>query len=280
MILEHSNYRTFLKSVIVEKQRANPAFSMRAFAKHIGLGQSAVSQVLSGKKNLSFESASRIAQKLKLEEKDAEYFRILVQIETTRDPEVKKALVLKAQTLNSDHKVRDLSVDLFSTIADWYHAVIENLTEIVGFTFTPSEISKTLGISKHEAELAIERLLRLEIIEKDPKHPNKYRRVPEYTLTTSDVPNKALRLFHKQMLEKTIESLETQSPKEKFIGTETIAVSKDSLPQIFELADEFLKKVVKISESSKLKTDVYHLAVQFFNLTPKTQTRFSKGRKI
>jgi uncharacterized protein (TIGR02147 family) len=280
MILEHSNYRTFLKSVIVEKQRANPAFSMRAFAKHIGLGQSAVSQVLAGKKNLSFESASRIAQKLKLEEKEAEYFRLLVQIETTKDPEIKKSLLFRAQSLNSDHKVRDLSVDLFSTIADWYHAVIENLTEVAGFDFTPAEISKCLGISKHEAELAIERLLRLEMIEQDPKDPNKYRRVREYTLTTSQVPNKALRSFHRQMMEKAIDSLETQTPKEKFIGTETIAFSKDSLPQVFELADEFLKKVVKISENSKLKTDVYHLGVQFFNLTPKNQTRFSKGRKI
>ena len=267
MILEHSNYRTYLKSVIAEKQRKSPGFSMRAFARQIGLGQSAVSQVLAGKKNLSLDSAAKIAQKLRLNETEAEYFRLLVQIETTKNHELKKSFLTRAQSLNTNRDIRDLSVDFFASIADWYHIVIENLLDVKNFSFNASEISKLLGITRIEAETAIERLLRLEIIERDPNNQTKYCRVKDYIITKSQVPNQALRTFHQNMLEKAIESLETQSPQEKFIGTETFAISQKMLPEISKLADEFLQNIAKICEASDNKTDVYHLGLQFFNLT-------------
>ncbi len=240
---------------------------MRAFAKQIGLSQSAMSQVLAGKKNLSLESASKIAQKLKINENEAEYFRLLVQMDTSKDHDLKKSFMARVQAMNSKLDIRDLSVDLFSSIADWYHVVIENMADINGIPFTPEEISKRLGISKIEVETAIERLLRLEMIERVSENPPQYRKSKNYVITRSAVPNEALRRFHRQMLEKAIDSLETQSPQEKFIGTETFAISKKVLPQAFALADEFLQKLAKLGESSKDKTDVYHLGLQFFNLT-------------
>ncbi len=237
---------------------------MRAFAKQIGLGQSAVSQVLAGKKNLSLETAAKIASKLKLNEEESEYFRLLVQMESTKDQDLKKTFLNRAQLLNPKKSIGDLAVDQFALIADWYHIAIEYLTELKDFPFTSEEIAKRLGISKVEAEAAMERLLRLKLIEKDEK--SKYRKATGYVVTESPIPNEALRRFHRQMLEKTIDSIETQSPQEKFIGTETFAISKDLLPKLFNEADQFLQKLAQLSEESKNKTDVYHVGLQIFNL--------------
>ncbi len=267
MILGHTNYRVFLKSVLAEKKRANPSYSMRAFAQQIGLGQSAVSQVLAGKKNLSLEMGNKIAGKLGLNDSESEYFRTLIQIETTKDQDLKRSLLARAQALNPQREVRELSVDFFTAIADWYHLAIKNMTLLKNFAFTPESIAKRLGISKLEAETAIERLLRLEQIEADPEKAGRYRKVANYTVTRSAVPNEALRRFHRQTLTKAIDSLETQTPKEKFIGSETFAVDKEQLPKAFEYAEEFLQKMASLAEEARAPTDVYHAGVQFFNLT-------------
>lgn len=267
MILEHTNYRTFLKSLLVEKQKQNSAFSMRAFAKQIGIGQSALSQVIAGKKNLSLERATLIANKLNFTTKESEYFRLLIQLEGAKNLDFKKTILQQLSSLHPQNTVRDLTVDFFSMISDWYHLVIKNMVYLKKFKMTPENIANKIGISKIEAETALERLVRLELIEKDVKNEHQYNVVENYVMTKSVVPNGALRKFHKQMLNKAIDSLETQTPKEKFIGSETFAISEKDLPLAFEYADEFLKKVASLSKKEKEADHVYHTNVQIFNLT-------------
>jgi uncharacterized protein (TIGR02147 family) len=267
MIFEHTNYRSFLKTIISDKKKKNPSYSMNALALQVGLGQSALSQVLAGKKNLSMESANRIANKLALTEVESEYFKVIIQIEVTKDFELKKSLLARAQSLNPIQEVRELSVDFFSTIADWYHLAIKNMIGLEGFTFTSAAIAKRLGISKLDAEVAIERLIRLEMIELDPKNPNNYRVVKNYTITRSAIPNDALRKFHRQMLEKAIDSLTTQSPQEKIVGSETFAFSPELLPAANVILEDCFRKMTDLAKKSKNQTEVYHLGLQFFNLT-------------
>ncbi|MCM2278580.1 MAG: TIGR02147 family protein [Oligoflexia bacterium] len=267
MVLEHADYRAFLKGVVAQRKRNNPAYSLRAFARQIGIGQSALSQILAGRKNLSLERATQIATKLGLAAVETEYFLVLIQLETAKNVDLKKSLLARARSLNPRHETRDLSVDLFSVIADWYHFAIKNMTGLEGIEFAPAKIAKRLGISKIEAEAAIERLLRLELIEADPARAGKFRRVESFTLTRSATPNEALRRFHRQMLQKASEALETQTPRERFTGSETFAISEEHLPKAFALADEFLRKIAALSDESQHPTQVYHAGVQFFNLT-------------
>lgn len=65
MIFEHNNYRAYLKTLFAERKRGNPSYSMRAFAKQIGLGQSALSQVLAGKKIFRWKGALRLQASLR-----------------------------------------------------------------------------------------------------------------------------------------------------------------------------------------------------------------------
>jgi hypothetical protein len=61
--------------------------------------------------------------------------------------------------------VHDLSLEVFRTLSDWYHLPILELTNVSSFELTPVSAAKALGISTAEAEAAIERLLRLELLE-------------------------------------------------------------------------------------------------------------------
>ncbi len=269
MVFEHTDYRAFLKRVLAEKIGRNPAYSLRALSAQVGMSHSALSQVLSGKKNLSIDSATRVARHLKLSEKEADYFSLLVQVGLAKSPSAKETLLQRAKVLNPKREIHDLSVEHFRVIADWYHLAIRNLLEVPGVEHTPRALAKRLGITQIEADAALDRLLRLGMIEKDPANPLRYRKTQDYVLAQSRVPNEALRQFHKQMMEKAIESLETQAPSEKFVGTETLAISREFLPEAADLAEQFFSRMIELSKrATKKKTDVFHVAVQIFSLTP------------
>jgi uncharacterized protein (TIGR02147 family) len=253
--------------VFADRKQKNPAYSMRAFAKMIGLTQSAVSQILAGKKNLSPDTALKIAEHLQLSETEAEYFGLLVQLQTAKTPALKEALLKKLNSLNPQKPAQELSVDFFRMISDWYHIAIRNMTEIDGFEFNPATIAKRLGISTIEADAALERLLRLELLEPIENSKKRYRKSVDYVVSKSAIPNEALRSFHRQMMDKAIESLYTQTPKEKVIGSETFAFSEKNFSQAERLTEEYFQKMAALGKMPGKKTQVYHLGVQFFNLT-------------
>src|SRR5258708_36824233 len=123
-ILEHQNYRIYLKCVLVERADANPAYSLRALARNLTLAPSYLSAILSGKKNLSAERALETAAGLQLNETEREYFCLLVQIESTTDPALKDSLLKRVRQLNPNVGVYDLSLDHFKIISDWPHFAI------------------------------------------------------------------------------------------------------------------------------------------------------------
>jgi uncharacterized protein (TIGR02147 family) len=262
MIYEHNDYRTYLKAVLVEKIEKNASYSLRALAKQLQISPATLSGVIRGKRNLSEETASTIASKLGLEGPQHEYFCILIQLGQTNDAQRKEIYLNRLKVLNPQLKIRDISVDLFKTISDWYHSAILCLSEIDDFNFTPQDISKRLNISIFEAEAAIERLERLELLHKEKS--GKYTKNTDF-LATSKIPNESLRKFHRQTIQKAMDSLETQSPAEKLIGSETMAIDSDLLPKASTLMEEFFSKMLLLANQSKRKKEVYHLGVQFFN---------------
>lgn len=264
MLLQEQNYRSYLKSTLVEKIERNLGYSLRALARDLGISPSSLSEVMKGKKNFSAATALSIAQKLGLNSLEQEYFLLLVQIESAKSIAVKENLQARAHSLNPSMTVRDLSVDMFKVIADWYHFAILELTHVAGFSFRAESIAKKLGISTLEAETALDRLLRLELLEKSPK--GGYRKTDSHLLSASEVPSGALRKFHQQMLEKAGESLTTQTPKEKIVGSETFALDPKQLLEANRITEEYFQKMVKLSALGKKKS-VYHLGVPFFKLT-------------
>ena len=66
---------------------------------------------------------------------------------------------------------------------------------------------------------------------------------------------------------KAIHSLTTQSPAEKFIGSETFAFDVADLSKASEIIEECFSKITALAGTKKNKKNVYHMGVQLFNLT-------------
>lgn len=271
MVLEHTSYRAYLRSVLAERITKNPSYSLRAMARDLGLKPSQLSEVCKGTKNLSLQSAHVAALKLGLEACEAEYFCVLVQYETAKSSELRESFLKRMRALNPVREIRDLSVDQFRLIADWYHLPIVEMTLLEGFELSAKSVARKLGITALEAQAAIDRLERLELIERDAS--GRYAKVHENYLFKSEAPNEAIRQFHRQMLAKAAESLETQKHGERYLGSQVFSVDPGLLPEAHEMIEDFRKKMVGLFDRSKKRTSTYHLGVQLFNLHSKEKER-------
>jgi uncharacterized protein (TIGR02147 family) len=270
VIFEHSSYRSYLKQVLVSGPSGKGGeLSLRELSRRVGVAPSQLSETLNGKVGISLQAAQRVAARLGLEAEEAEYFCLLVQLDSQPDPEARAHLLDRIRKLVPGRRpIRELSVDLFRTVSDWYPCAILELMNLKGFKLTPEAAAERLDISRLQAEVAIERLERLEIIARDES--GEWKRASNDVRFQSPGKSTAMRNFYRQMLGKISEALESQEPfKERLSGFETIPLSARALPEANEVMEEFFEKMIRVARKhSDDKDRVYHLSVHFINLTP------------
>ena len=261
------NYRQMLQAEFESKIKARGSFTLRAFAQYLSVSPSLLSDVLKGRKNLSQETAFKVCQKLKFSDLQRQYFLTSIKCETTKSMELKSELHDQLRQLTSDKTVYDLSVEMFRMISDWYHYAILEYTDTNQDT-SDETLAKQFNISIHEVRSAVDRLIRLELVEKDEK--GQLKRVRDNLLVQSKNKNEALQKFHSQMLEKATVAIKTQTNEERLIGSETLPFDVKDLQEVNQILEECFNKVVALSKRQKNKKDVYHLGIQFFRLNKET----------
>lgn len=282
-LFEHTSYRSFLKAELASRVASNPRYSLRAFARGLGIPASHLSAIHHGRRNLSLDTAGKVARKLGLDGPAHEYFLILVQLEALRPdagPELREALRARAKALKSDcalAQVRDLSLDAFRAISDWYHLPILEITGLVdprARRLDARWVAARLGIKAIEVEAATERLERLELLERAAD--GTYRKTYVHGLFQSAASHAPLRRFHQTLLQKAQIALEEQAPTDRYVGSQTFAMHPAQLAGAREVIEAFRRQLVAYFDGSGSadaqlpKEQVYFLGVQLFNLTTGT----------
>ncbi len=264
MIFDYSDYRKFLKNVILEKQSKNPKFSLRLIAKQLGMAPSSFSEVLSGKKNLSYGMALTIATNLGLKSKEVDYFCLLVKRDSAKKLDLKSAIQKKIEGLNPRGPVHNLEVDMFSLISDWFHLALLGILTLDLKNKNIETLAAAVGIDRRQAEVALDRLIRLGLVEisKD----GQYLRSSTDIFVNAKISTQSLHNYHRQMLGKAADSLEGQEFHERIVRTENIAIGDEQLEQAETLTEEFFAKMSNLTSKAKKKTKLYHLGTYFFRL--------------
>lgn len=260
------NYRNFLLWELKSRQEKNPLYSMRAFARDLNVRSSRLSEILNGKVGLSEKQAFKLVEKLHLEGEDKKIFIDLVLSVSGRNTLGKKIATERLnQRFNSS---RQIKVDEFSMIADWYHVAILELMSTDNFDSSADFISKRLGISKATAEEAMERLLRLGLLEQTPEG---LKLSEKNRSTENDIPSQAVRDFNRQILQKATDAIETQSVDERDFASIIFPIPKakigDFKKLLHKLQNEFLADLDR--EAIQSKDSLYCLSTQLFELTEK-----------
>ena len=242
------SYRERLLKELNRRKAQNPAFSLRAFARSLGVSTTALSQVISGKRDFSRQNASRVAEKLRLT--PSEYDAMMREIGGIPDYDGEELKHLR------------LEDDRFQLIVDWFHFAILSLARLPGVRAEAKHLAERLGVSVSETQEALGRLIRLELID---VVDGCLQRTSAPITTSRDRPSTALRLHNRQMLEKAVQSLDEVSVERRDIGSVTMAVDIEKLGEAKELIKKFKMDMVRLMETSKPNA-VYNLGVNLFPL--------------
>lgn len=270
MITAQYSYRNILKGEFQTRLSRNSHYSLRAFARDLGLTPQMISAVFNGKRDLSFDAAAEIASRLDLDPNKVQDFLDAVVLEGCKS-EIARNLVMKR--IEERNQTTDgfklLNLEMFKTISDWYHLAILELVGTKDFKSDYRWIASRLGISIHEAKEAISRLKALELLE----DVDGVLKGTEFDVSAlSDIPAAALREHARQILQKALSSLEDQTQGERDITSMTMAIDPSLLPEAQKMILQFRRKLCRFLESGE-KTEVYVFMPALFRLSQK-----SKGR--
>lgn len=262
------DYRQILRDSLEDRCQKNPRYSLRAFARDIGISAPSLSRILNGHHGLSGKVALDIAKRLSLSPAEQELFGALVESKHARTPVVRKSARRRVNELSSTF--RSLGADSFRVISDWYHLAILELTLVEGFKSDAVWIADQLGITQIETKAAIARLLKLDLLRNE-----KGRLVATGSnfVNPQGVPSDAVRKFHGEILERAKRALELQSVAEREFSNLTLAIDEEALPRVRKLIREFTKRLDTELAASPRKSRVYNLSIQFFGLQKNSQEK-------
>ncbi len=264
-IFGHSSVSSFLKGELDSRSDKVPGFSLRSFAKELGLSPAYLSQLIGKKKHLSAERRLEVARRLGLDARGIRYFYTLTLLEQANSPEIRTTL--QKQLHDLQHSYEDLSIDAehFRAIADWYHVAILEMTYLDDFDGTPAALAERLGIDELTAVDALVRLEKLNLIERDAE--GRCVKSNANHLFRATQRNTAFATFLRQMMDLAWQAMDHQPLADRLVMSQTFCINEDQLEEAKEVTRQYMQRMAGLFDTAKRKTRTYQLNVQFFNLT-------------
>lgn len=257
-------YQDFLLEEFKARRARNPNYSLRAFARDLGMPASKLSQNLRGLCGISVAKAETIADKLQMREDDRQLFLALVESQHARSRVARQQAASALENIRRD-RMAELDVEKFSVIRDWYHMAILEMTEITSFRPDPQWMASRLDLPVDIVREAINRLSELGLLRTEG---------PRWEQSSTDLelpsggPSRAVKEHHKQLLTKAIVAVDEVAIEEREYSSQTLAVPKAAIPEIKNLIREFQRKVARLANGAS-KDEVYALTIQLFPLLEK-----------
>lgn len=258
----------YLASELARRIAYNGNYSMRSFARDLGLAPSHLSNFFNGKSGFSKNRALDIAQKLNWDQVKSNRFVKLVESEYSRAKIVKIVAKEELEILPLEMvKKGNLSEERFKFISHWYHLAILELYNLTDFKLNSEYISEKLGISKNTAEEALKRLIELKLLIK-----KNGRLIPsdDYTMVGDNYPSAAIRIFHNEILTKAQKAISEQDINSRILRSTFLSIKKDKQEVALKLLQEFhdnFCEVLSADEINDKKDNIYCLSTQFFKIT-------------
>lgn len=244
-MLHETKVRLILLTEFANAQARNPGYSMRAYAKRVGISQPAISQILSGKRPLTKKTAEKILVGL--------------------DKSPTEILSVLGDEPDNSEDFKPLNMDSYHLIADWYYYAILSLAETKDFVSSPAWIANRLGISERTVKEAVERLLRLDLLLRHPK-TNRLSVTGAQLEALSPTANPALKKAARQNLELSEAALEETQFEERDFTAMTLCFDPDKMSEAKKMIKNFRRNFAKAMESHP-KKEVYKITIQLFPLT-------------
>jgi uncharacterized protein (TIGR02147 family) len=266
-VFAYLDYRRFLRDhYTFGKQRG---LSHRGLARRAGIrSPSFLKAVMEGRKTLAEDTASRVAAACRLERHAAEYFVRLVAFNQARDTDQKRVAYERLCTFTEWRRIHALDLARGAYFAHWYLPAIRELVVSEGFVEDPAWIAKTLRprIKPSEARKALETLLSLGLLARGPDG----RLAQTDATVSSGLETQSLELarFHRAMMERASEAIDTFPREERDLGALTLCVDDEGLARLKRALQE-IRRAILLDEPTYAgrRTRIVQINFQLFPLS-------------
>lgn len=266
-IFRYTNYRSFLRDVYTFKRKGSSRFSFRIFSRLAGFkSPNFLKLIIDGERNLSLDGICKVASALQLNAREKEYFETLVQFNQVRKNSEKNYYCRRLESFREFKKVQPLKKEQLDYFSKWYNVTIRELANTYDFRPDPVWVAKRLRplIKTKDAHEALVLLKKLELLK---EMDGKFVQSHTHLSTNSEVDSVGVLNFHKEMIQKGIESLDMPS-NTRDISSLTLALSKQQFDELRQKIYQFYSQVQGWLENSNQMSDrVCQLNFQLFHLT-------------
>lgn len=251
-------FQDFLKTKYLEIKSRNSTYSVRAFAKQLGLQPSATNEILKGQRKVSKTLAEKIAVKLKLD--PTERSNLLTGFNQSHD-----AAAASVETINKSRRIRE---DEFNLIADWIHFAILSLINVQDFNSDLDWIANRLGVESLVVRKALLRLQHLDLIHIGDK--GVITRTAVSIRTSDDILSESLQKMHLSDMEIAAKKIKEVSVDQRDYSNLTFYGSAENLPRAKEIIRKAQNELESLMESGGGK-NVYRFCTYLFPLTVQSE---------
>jgi plasmid maintenance system antidote protein VapI len=240
-----SHFKEYLQQELAHRIQMNSRYSLRAFAKSLGLEPSLLSKLIHGKRPITEQMIQRLAPRLGL------------------TPESQRQFLKSEQC---ERSFTGVPLEHIRVIADWYHFAILELIKI-NPDLDAKFAAKSLGLSLAEAKLALNRLENLEYIE---KHKGQWRQLPNRannTTTSHNFTEIAFQKLQEQILQQAALAMKKTNITFRDQSSMTMAISSKKIPQAKEKIKKFRRDLCAFLEEGTAIDEVYQLSISLFPIT-------------
>lgn len=227
-----------------------------------------------GERNLSKESALKIASTFGLENHQKNFFVSLVQYNQAKDSSEKFTHAQELVKLKSKNQLYFITENQFQYYSQWINIAIREILQIDP-TLKPEQICHRLSPSQKlaDVEKVLVTLQELGLI----NQVNERWIVSDKNISTGDQFMAASVIeFHKQVIELGKQSLDRYPKAQRDITASTVPLSAATFEKIRKRVQEFRLEILAIAESEahnqqNLDAEVYQFNFQIFPLTSTTK---------
>ena len=236
---------SYLKDSLQEKQTRNAKFSLRSWARDLGINEATIlSQILNGKRAIPLHYISKFTKGLRLKNKEAEYLEAIIEAHEAKTSGQKVLWSRKAQKISFEASYQAQKLEDFRLFENPLHMIILSLIQIKGFKEDPKWIQSNLFQKysllkiKESLDLLYSQGL---IIKNEAGHVS---RTSAHVSSTHGVASLWIKKFHDQSLKEAAEAIYAQSLDDREYASYVFCMKTTDLPEIKNKIRDFTTELL------------------------------------
>jgi transcriptional regulator with XRE-family HTH domain len=243
------DFRGLLQREFRRRLEANPRYSLRAFARSLGVYHATLSSLLSGQRPFTAKTIREIGGALGLTPKDLE-------LHAARSAPTKTKQVVELQE------------DEFNLIANWQHDAVLEFLQLANESHEARTMAKRLKMTPADVLVSLQLLERTGMIERLENGGWRILKANSSTLLGENQTSHARRAHQKALLEKSKQALDEVAIALRDHSSIAMTVNTDDLPELKTAIRDFRRKLMAFAQRKNANPDsVYQLQIALFPLT-------------